>query len=117
MDDSLTLRTMVRSTLERNGFDVEEAENGIQGLKKIEEIDLSDRKIALIFTDIYMSEMDGIAFIKEVKKTKHRFLPIIVLTTESQPSKKMEGKVTGATGWLLKPFSSEMLIGIVNKFI
>ncbi|MBP7461264.1 MAG: response regulator [Candidatus Delongbacteria bacterium] len=117
VDDSVTLRATVRSALERNGFEVEEAENGVLGLQKIEEIDQSARKVKMIFTDIYMPEMDGITFIKELKKTKYRFLPVIVLTTESQQSKKMEGKEAGASGWLLKPFSSEMLISVVKKFV
>ena len=117
VDDSVTLRASVRAVLERNGFDVEEAENGQHGLEVLDSIYEKNQKVALIFSDIYMPIMDGIHFIQEVKKSKYRFIPIIVLTTEGQESKKMEGKQAGAAGWLLKPFRSEMLIKVANKFI
>ena len=64
-----------------------------------------------------MPRMDGIAFVKEVKKGNHRFTPILVLTTESQDDKKMEGKAAGATGWLVKPFDESQLIAVVRKFV
>ncbi len=117
VDDSITLRATVRATLEKSGFSIEEAENGQKGIEKIDEIYKQGRKISLIYSDIYMPEMDGIAFIRNVKQSAYKFIPIIVLTTESQQSKKMEGKEAGAAGWLLKPFSSEMLINIARKFI
>jgi two-component system chemotaxis response regulator CheY len=74
-------------------------------------------KPSMILTDINMPRMDGITFVKEVKKGAHRFTPILVLTTESQNDKKMEGKAAGATGWLVKPFDESQLIAVVRKFV
>ena len=71
----------------------------------------------MIITDINMPNMDGISFIQEVKKTAHRFVPILVLTTESQDSKKTEGKAAGASGWLVKPFKPDQLLAVVAKFL
>jgi two-component system chemotaxis response regulator CheY len=64
-----------------------------------------------------MPKMDGITFVKEVKKTASRYVPILVLTTESQMDKKAEGKAAGATGWLVKPFEPAQLLELVKKFV
>jgi two-component system chemotaxis response regulator CheY len=71
----------------------------------------------MIISDINMPNMDGITFIKEVKKTPFKFTPILVLTTESQETKKMEGKEAGATGWLVKPFKSAQLLQVIKKLV
>jgi two-component system chemotaxis response regulator CheY len=75
------------------------------------------KHVAMIISDINMPVMDGIAFIKEVKKTPFKYTPILVLTTESQEDKKMEGKKAGASGWLVKPFKPEQLINVTKKFV
>ncbi|HPV20452.1 MAG TPA: response regulator, partial [bacterium] len=74
-------------------------------------------KVDMIISDINMPVMDGITFIKEVKKGDFRFIPILILTTESENSKKMEGKAAGASGWLVKPFKPEQLVWVVKKFV
>jgi two-component system chemotaxis response regulator CheY len=62
--------------------------------------------------------MDGITFVQEVKRDSvHRFIPVLILTTESQETKKMEGKNAGAAGWLVKPFNNDQLVGVVRKFV
>jgi len=118
VDDSATLRASVKFTLTEAGYAVEEAVNGRDGLQKLQELQAKGKQISLIISDINMPEMDGITFIKEVKKNiAFKFVPVLILTTESQESKKMEGKNAGAAGWLVKPFSNEQLVGVVKKFV
>lgn len=116
VDDSPTLRTSLSFCLNNAGHTVTEAVDGKDGLKKLEEFNKKGTLVSLIISDINMPRMDGITFIKEVKKTSFKFVPILVLTTESQEDKKKEGKDAGATGWLLKPFRPEDLLWIVKKF-
>ena len=113
VDDSVSIRKSISFILGQEGFEVVEAENGSDGLNKSK-----GEKFGLIITDINMPIMDGIQFIKELRNTaEHKFTPIIVLTTENQDSKMQEGKAAGATGWIVKPFSSEKLIAVVKKII
>ena len=75
-------------------------------------------KIDLFITDINMPNMDGIELIKQLRNdANYKFTPIIVLTTENQDSKMQEGKAAGATGWIVKPFSSDKLIAVVKKIL
>ncbi|MDI6716346.1 MAG: response regulator [Actinomycetota bacterium] len=118
VDDSATLRASVKFSLSGAGYGVEEAVNGKDALQKLQSLQSSGNQVSLIITDINMPEMDGITFVREVKKIASlRFIPILILTTESQDSKKMEGKEAGAAGWLVKPFNSDQLIGVVKKFV
>lgn len=118
VDDSRTIRASLEYTLNKNGFDIVLGENGQEGLDLLKDLKKNNKKPDMIITDINMPQMDGITFIKEVKKDiKFKFIPILVLTTESQDNKKMEGKNAGAAGWLVKPFQSKQLIGVVNKFV
>jgi two-component system chemotaxis response regulator CheY len=113
VDDSVSIRKSISFILGQENFEVIEAENGADGLAKA-----TADKFGLIITDINMPIMDGIQFIKELRNTvEHKFTPIIVLTTENQESKMQEGKAAGATGWIVKPFSSEKLIAVVKKII
>lgn len=116
VDDSATLRMSVDMTLSQAGYEVVHARNGQEGLDQLQE--MQDKKAVpdMIISDINMPVMDGISFITEVKKTPLRYLPILVLTTEREDSKKMEGKKAGAAGWLLKPFKPETLLAVVRKF-
>lgn len=117
VDDSATLRASVRFALSSVGYDVAEAENGKEALDKLSELNASGTKVSLIISDINMPIMDGITFVKEAKRNPaYRFIPVLVLTTESQESKKTEGKEAGAAGWLVKPFSNNQLLGVVQKF-
>ena len=118
VDDSATLRASVKFSLTEAGYAVEEAINGKDGLQKLQQLKTRGVQISLIISDINMPEMDGITFVHEVKKDMaHRFIPVLILTTESQDTKKMEGKNAGAAGWLVKPFSNDQLIGVVRKFV
>jgi two-component system chemotaxis response regulator CheY len=100
VDDSATLRASVNYTLRAAGFETINAVNGADGIEKLTEAHRQGDTIGMIISDINMPVMDGITFIKEVKKTPFRFLPILVLTTESQEDMKLKGKQAGATGWL-----------------
>lgn len=111
VDDSISIRKSISFILGQEGYDVTEAEDGADGLKKA-----TSDKYGLIITDINMPNMDGITFIKELRSTaEYKFTPIIVLTTENQDSKMQEGRAAGATGWIVKPFSSEKLLAVVKK--
>jgi two-component system chemotaxis response regulator CheY len=113
IDDSASIRKSISYVLSQESFQVTEAEDGVDGLNKAK-ADSFD----LIVTDINMPNLDGIGFIKEVRKEpNYKFVPIIVLTTESQESKMQEGKSAGATGWIVKPFSADKLIAVVKKII
>lgn len=117
IDDSATIRASAEFALTEAGFNVKTANNGVDALDKLNIIKGMGENVLLIICDINMPEMDGITFIKEVKKTQFKFIPVLVMTTETQESKKMEGKSAGAAGWLTKPFDPEKLIGVVRKFV
>ncbi|MEW6739358.1 MAG: response regulator [Nitrospirota bacterium] len=112
VDDSASMRQLVSFALRDAGYDVIDAMNGKDALSK-----LNGGKIDMVVTDLNMPEMDGIEFIKHVRNNPgYKFTPIVMLTTESQESKKQEGKQAGASGWIVKPFTPEQLIDIVKKF-
>ncbi|KMY66333.1 chemotaxis protein CheY [Desulfocarbo indianensis] len=116
VDDSATLRMSVEMTLDPAGYEVVHARDGQEGLGQLQNLEKQNKLPVMIISDINMPIMDGITFIKEVKKTPYRYLPILVLTTEREDSKKMEGKKAGASGWLVKPFKPETLLAVVRKF-
>ncbi|TDX47826.1 response regulator [Orenia marismortui] len=117
-DDSKTVRSSVKYTLTKEGYDVILAENGQDALDKLAENSSLNERPKMIITDVNMPKMDGITFTKEVKKDRNfKFIPILILTTESQDKMKEEGKQAGAAGWLVKPFNPEQLIGVVKKFV
>lgn len=113
VDDSESIREVVKFTLENEGYDVKVGVDGQDALKF-----LDGSVIDLIITDLHMPVMDGIEFIKEVRKTdQYKRIPILFLTTESQAAKKMEAKNAGATGWIIKPFVPAKLIGALKKVL
>lgn len=113
VDDSASVRQMVRFTLEEAGYKVIEAVDGKDAVTK-----LSGTPVQLVITDLNMPNMDGIELIKDVRqKSDLRFVPIIMLTTESQDSRKQEGKQAGATGWIVKPFKPDQLKAVVKKVL
>jgi two-component system chemotaxis response regulator CheY len=100
LDDSATMVMSLSRVLKNAGYDVETASNGKEGIAKL----AGGLKPCLILTDINMPQMDGIAFIKEARKSAPtRFTPIIVLTTESGGQKRDEARAAGASAWLTKP--------------
>lgn len=117
VDDSAVLRASVKFTLTSAGYQVVEAHDGKHALQILKEMSLASERPAMILSDINMPVMDGITFIKQVKQTSCKFIPILVLTTESQETKKAEGKAAGASGWLVKPFREQQLVDVVHKFV
>jgi len=117
VDDSPTIRSTVAFCLRNAGYEVTEAEDGKDALKKLESMKESPQNLALIVTDINMPEMDGITLIKNIKKSDFRFLPILVFTTESEKPMIEKGKAAGASGWLVKPFQPEQLLWAVKKLV
>jgi len=113
IDDSESIRELVGLTLENAGYTVDKGVDGLYGLRFFD-----GRDINLVITDLNIPHMDGIGVIKEVRqKDGYSTIPILVLTTESQVTKKEEAKAVGATGWIVKPFVAEKLITIVQKVI
>ena len=111
VDDSKTMRDMVSFTLKGAGYEVLEAADGLLALDA-----LGSSSVDLVITDINMPNMDGIGLVKELRKNPaHSSTPILVLTTESDDSKKNEGRAAGATGWIVKPFEPEKLLKVVQK--
>ena len=117
VDDSAPLRASVNYTLKEAGFETINAVNGADGLEKLNQAMKSGEHIGMIISDINMPVMDGITFIREVKKTPFKYTPILVLTTESQEEMKIRGKKAGASGWLVKPFKPEQLVYVTKKFM
>ena len=112
-DDSPSVRQMVSFALKQEGYDVVEAVDGQDALKKMD-----GQKVDMLITDLNMPNMDGIELIKEVRhKPQFKFMPIVFLTTESQDEKKKEGKAAGATGWIVKPFKPEQLLAVIKKVL
>ena len=112
-DDSTSMRQMVAFTLKESGFDVIEGENGQEALTNV-----AGKSVNLVVTDLNMPVMDGMTLIRELRaKPEYKFTPILMLTTESQDSKKQEGRAAGATGWIVKPFDPQQLIQVVNKVV
>lgn len=111
VDDSASIRMVVGIALRGAGYEVIEAKDGQDALNK-----LSGQKVNLIISDVNMPIMDGITFVRAVKQLpNYRFTPIIMLTTESDESKKREGQAAGAKAWVVKPFKPDQMLGAVQK--
>ncbi|KGE70707.1 response regulator [Spirochaeta lutea] len=113
VDDSSAVRQSVSFILEQAGYEVIQAIDGLDGVTKTK-----SRKFDLIITDVNMPNLDGIGLVRQVRENpSNKFLPIVVLTTEAQKDKMEEGKAAGATGWIVKPFDADKLLGVVKKLI
>ncbi len=111
VDDSRTIRNMLLVTLNNAGFDIVQAEDGIEGLEVLEESNPD-----VIVTDINMPRLDGFGFIEGVRQNERfRAIPILVLTTESDAEKKNRAREAGATGWIVKPFDPSKLIAAIER--
>jgi two-component system chemotaxis response regulator CheY len=113
VDDSASVRQMVSFTLKQAGYQVVEAVDGRDALLK-----LNGSAVHMMLTDLNMPNMDGIELIRQVRaNSSSKFIPIVMLTTESQMEKKQAGKEAGATGWIVKPFKPEQLLAVVKKVL
>ncbi|MFQ5437304.1 MAG: response regulator [Paracoccaceae bacterium] len=113
VDDSRTMRSMLDQALSEAGFNVETAEDGEDGYEKLSQTDPD-----VIITDINMPRLDGFGFIERVRSdARHRFVPILVLTTESAGSLKERARQAGATGWIVKPFDQTRLVSAIHRVV
>lgn len=114
VDDSITMVMSLKTTLSLNGFKAETAGNGREALEKLK----AGLKPDLILTDINMPVMGGMELIRNVRAMAGlKFIPILTLTTESEAAKRSEGKLAGATGWLVKPVSGNDLVAVIRKVL
>jgi two-component system chemotaxis response regulator CheY len=113
VDDSASLRQMVKLTLTSSGYQVVEAVNGADGLAKFKA-----SNVQMVITDLNMPVMDGLTFIRELRKLPTaRGVPVLFLTTDSDAELKRQAKEAGATGWIVKPFQQEQLLAVIKKVL
>lgn len=113
VDDSASMREMVSFTLKGVGHEVSEAEDGVEALEFAKKT-----SVDLVVTDVNMPNMDGITLTAELRKLdSYKFIPILILTTETGSVRKEQGKVAGATGWIEKPFDPDNLLGTINRVL
>jgi len=113
VDDSSSVRTVVRTALTREGYSVFEAQDGSEGLQKS-----SGEKFDLIISDINMPNMDGLSMVAKIKENPStKFVPVIMLTTESEHSKIAQGKSIGVKAWMVKPFDAPKLSAAVKQLV
>jgi len=112
VDDSASVRQMVKFTLSGAGYSVIEAVDGRDALAKL------TKPVNLVITDLNMPNLDGIGLIRNVRANPAcKGIPIIMLTTESQETRKQEGRAAGATGWIVKPFTTQQILAVVKKVL
>lgn len=113
VDDSPSIRSMMKLTLSTAGHEVTIAEDGDVALEmaKTQEVDL-------VVTDLYMPNMNGIELVGNLRKLdNYRYIPMLFLTTESSQDMRKKGKEAGATGWMVKPFVPDVLLATINKVL
>jgi len=112
VDDSASMRQVVSFALSAAGYEVMEASDGIEATTKL------SGRVDMMITDLNMPGMDGIELIRHVRtRSIHRHIPILMLTTESQPAKKEAAKTAGATCWMVKPFRPEQLLAVISRVL
>ncbi|MBF4322475.1 MULTISPECIES: response regulator [Vibrio] len=113
VDDSVSIRQMLSHTLKDAGYDVETAIDGSDALRKAQQT-----KFDVVISDVNMPVMGGFELVKAIRgNAQYKFIPILMLTTETSMEKKQEGKLAGATGWLVKPFNPETLLKTLKRVI
>ena len=112
-DDSVSMRQLVSFTLRNAGYNVVEAVDGQDALAKI-----AASAPQMLITDLNMPNVDGLELIRQVRALPHfRYIPIVMLTTESDGAKKQAGRAAGASGWIVKPFRPEQLVTVAKKLL
>ena len=113
VDDSASMRQMVLFTLQGAGYEVMQACDGIEALNWAR-----GSCADLVLTDVHMPRMDGITLVRELRNLpNYKFVPMLILTTESSQERKMDGKRAGATGWIVKPFIPPQLLATVARVL
>ena len=113
VDDSASMRQMVGVTLRSAGYDVVEATDGQEALDYARQ-----HAVDLVLTDVHMPRMDGIRLVSELRTLPtYRLTPLLLLTTESSPERKAQGKQAGATGWMVKPFNPDQLLATLARVL
>lgn len=111
IDDSRTIRHLLTETLVGAGFEVQTADDGVEGVTAFQDADAD-----VVITDINMPNMDGFGVISSIRKGDvNNRVPILVLTTESGDDLKMRARDSGATGWIVKPFDDVSLISALKR--
>jgi two-component system chemotaxis response regulator CheY len=114
VDDSATILMSMRGMLERAGHAVSDAASGEAAVTVLQ----GGLRPDLVITDFHMGAMNGIDLVREVRKMANlRFIPVLMVTTESQQAKRMEAKAAGATGWLVKPVQPEALLQVIKQVV
>jgi two-component system chemotaxis response regulator CheY len=113
VDDSPSMRQMVGQTLRAAGYDVIEAADGVEALEKAK-----GKVVDVVITDVNMPNMDGITLVAQLRALpSYRLVPLLLLTTESSPERKAQGKQAGATGWMVKPFNPDQLLATLARVL
>ena len=113
VDDSASVRQMVTFALENAGYEVVTAVDGRDAMER-----LKATPVDLIITDLNMPNLDGIELVRQVRAMpRFKFVPIVLLTTESEETRKQEGRAAGATGWIVKPFKQDQLLAVVKRVL
>ncbi|CAH8192559.1 MULTISPECIES: response regulator [Vibrio] len=113
VDDSVSIRQMLSHTLKDAGYEVETANDGSDALRKAQQT-----KFDVVISDVNMPIMGGFDLVRAIRgKPQYKFIPILMLTTETSMEKKQEGKSAGATGWLVKPFNPDTLLKTLKRVI
>ena len=113
VDDSASMRQMVLFTLQGAGYEVLQACDGVEALDMAR-----NSTVDLVLTDVHMPRMDGITLVRQLRTLpNYKFVPMLILTTESSQEKKMDGKSAGATGWIVKPFNPPQLLATVARVL
>lgn len=113
VDDSPTILMSVSLMLVKAGMTVKTAKDGQDALDQLK----AGLKPNLIISDVNMPRLDGVSFVREARRAGHRFVPILMLTTESEQSKRTAAKAAGATGWLVKPVAADALLSVVRQVV
>jgi two-component system chemotaxis response regulator CheY len=111
VDDSPTVRRVMRFALERAGYAVIEAVDGEEALSM-----LDGKRLSAVVCDVAMPKMDGLAFLKEMRaKQNYKFTPVVMLTTETRVERKQIAKDAGAQAWATKPCQPSELVDIITR--
>ncbi|WP_296433092.1 response regulator [Yoonia sp.] len=111
IDDSRTIRSLLKMALEKAGFTVTTAVDGVEGVDKFKQMQAD-----LVITDVNMPNKDGFGVIADIRNsTENRAVPVLVLTTENGTALKERARLAGATGWIVKPFDDVALVAVIKR--